>query len=206
MMVIIENWGVMRYDTEHKQRTHEKVVHNAAEAIRQYGPDKIGVADLMAKSGLTHGGFYAHFKSKDDLVAEAISYMFEERLEAFRNCMSGVEPAEGLAKYIDLYLSTRHRDKRDKGCPVASLAGDIARMPVVARKRFEIGINNLSVGLSDTLKALQAPEPEMLAASIGAEMVGAMAIARAVSNADISERILEVTRTSIKKRIGLAIG
>jgi TetR/AcrR family transcriptional repressor of nem operon len=74
----------MRYDAEHRQQTREKVVRKAAEAIREFGPDKISVAELMAKVGLTHGGFYAHFKSKDDLVSEAIAYIFNERYKAAR--------------------------------------------------------------------------------------------------------------------------
>jgi len=194
----------MRYDTEHKQRTHERVVHKAANAIRQHGPDKIGIAGLMSKLGLTHGGFYAHFNSKDDLVAEAIAHMFEDRLEAFRKCMAGVEPAEGLASYIDIYLSTRHRDRRDQGCPVASLASDIARMPLVARTRFELGMQRLTDALADILEALGKPQSKKLSASIIAEMVGAMAIARSIPNAERSEWILDAARASIKERIGLA--
>ena len=72
----------MQYDTEHKKLTREKVVRKTADAIREFEPDKISVADLMAKVGFTHGGFYAHFKSKDDLVCEAISHIFKERHEA----------------------------------------------------------------------------------------------------------------------------
>ena len=194
----------MRYDTEHKQRTREKVVHEAANAIRVHGPDKIGIADLMSKVGLTHGGFYAHFKSKDDLVAEAITQMFEDRLEFLRKCLAGVEPAEGLARYIDLYLGTRHRDRRENGCPATILTGDIARMPPVARKCFEVGIQRMIDTLTEILKTLQKPQPEILAVSVVTEMVGAMAIARAVSNADLSERILDAARTNVKGRIGLA--
>jgi len=193
----------MRYDTEHKQRTHEKVVHEAASAIREHGPDKIGIADLMSKVGLTHGGFYAHFKSKDSLVAEAIAHMFDDRLAVFQKCMAGVEPAEGLARYVDVYLSARHRDRRDKGCPVVALSGDIARMPAAARKRFEAGVQRLTDMLADVLKVLHKPQPEMLAASVLAEMVGAVAIARAVSDADYSGRILDTARASVKGRIGL---
>lgn len=193
----------MRYDASHKQQTRERVVRKAGEAIRQYGPDKIGVADLMAKVGLTHGGFYAHFKSKDDLVGEAISHMFNERYDAFQKCLAGLEPAEGLARYIDLYLSMRHRDRRDIGCPVASLAGDIARMPLVARKRFEVGVQRLTDGFTDILKTLKKPQPELLATSVVAEMVGAMVIARAVSNTEQSEQILDAARFDVKKRIGL---
>ena len=195
----------MRYDTEHKQQTHEKIVKEAADAIRRHGPDKIGVAGLMSKVGLTHGGFYAHFKSKDDLVAEAISHMFEERLETFRKCFAGVEAADGLANYIDLYLSTRHRDRPDRGCPAASLTSDIARMPLVARKCFEVGIQRLTDALADILLTLEKPRPEMLAASIVAELIGAMAIARAISDTELSERILDTARSNVKERLGLAI-
>jgi TetR/AcrR family transcriptional repressor of nem operon len=193
----------MRYDAEHKQRTREKIVRKAAEAIRQYGPDKIGVAGLMAKVGLTQGGFYAHFESKDDLVAEAISHMVDDRYAAFQKCLEGLEPGEGLENYIDLYLSTGHRDKRGNGCPVAALSGDLARMPAAARKRFDAGLERMTNSIADVLKALGRPQPESLAASIFAEMVGAIAMARAVSDVGLSERILDAARDEIKKRVGL---
>jgi TetR/AcrR family transcriptional repressor of nem operon len=193
----------MRYDPEHRQRTREKVVRAAAVAIRKHGPDRIGVAGLMAKAGLTHGGFYAHFRSKDELVAEAISYMFDDRYAVFRKGMEDVEPAQGLAAYIDRYLTVRHRDQPEKGCPLPSLSGDLARMPTAARKRFEDGTRRLTDSIADALRAMKRPHPDALAASVLAEMVGAMAIARAVSNDERSEQILEATRDSIKARIGL---
>jgi len=193
----------MRYDTEHKQRTHEKVVQKAAEAIRQHGPDKIGVAALMAEVGLTHGGFYAHFKSKDDLIAEAIAHMFDERYEAFQKCLEGARPAEGLANYIDLYLSIRHLERRDKGCPVAALSGDVARMSAAARECFEIGVRRQTYAFAEVLKALGQPQPDVLAISVLTEMVGALVVARAMSSADIAERTLEAARYNIKRRIGV---
>lgn len=194
----------MRYDPEHKQRTREKVLHEAAVAIREHGPDRIGVATLMAKAGLTHGGFYAHFKSKDDLVAKAISHMFDERYETLRKCMEGVEPGQGLQAFIDRYLTVRHRNRPQKGCPLPSLSGDLARMPAAARKRFEAGTRRLADSIADVLKVMKHPHPEVLAASVLSEMVGAMAIARAVSNNELSEQILKAARDSIKARIGLA--
>lgn len=193
----------MRYDTEHKQRTHEKIVREAAKAIRQQGPDKVGIASLMARLGLTQGGFYAHFKSKNVLVAEAITHIFDERYEVFQNFLKDVDPAEGLARYIDHYLSTHHRDRRDKGCPVVALNSDLARMPAVAKKRFEAGMQRMTESLADIMKKLNKPQPHALATSILSEMVGAMAIARTVSNTDLSEQILETARTSIKERVGL---
>lgn len=193
----------MRYDIEHKQRTHEKIVREAAKAIRQQGPDKVGIASLMARLGLTQGGFYAHFKSKNVLVAEAITHIFDERYEVFQNFLNDTDPAEGLAKYIDYYLSTYHRDRRDKGCPVVALNSDLARMPTVAKKRFDAGMQRLTESLADILKKLNKPQPHALATSIFSEMVGTMAIARTMSNTDLSEQILETARASIKERVGL---
>lgn len=193
----------MRYDPEHRQRTREKVVHEAAASIRKHGPDRIGVASLMAKLGLTHGGFYAHFKSKDELVAEAISHMFDDRYAVFKKSMEDVEPARGLAAYVDRYLTARHRDQPQKGCPLPSLSGDLARMPLAARERFEEGTRRLTDSIADALRAMKRSDPDALAASVLSEMVGAMALARAVSNNERSEQILEATRSSIKARIGL---
>jgi TetR/AcrR family transcriptional repressor of nem operon len=193
----------MRYDTEHKQRTHEKIVREAAKAIRQEGPDKVGIASLMARLGLTQGGFYAHFKSKNVLVAEAITHIFNERYKAFQEFQQDVDPAEGLARYIDYYLSTHHRDRRDKGCPVVALNSDLARMPAITKKRFEAGMQRMTETLADIMKKLNKPHPHALATSILSEMVGAMAVARSVSNTDLSEQILETARASIKERVGL---
>lgn len=195
----------MRYDAEHRQQTRDKVVHKAAEAIREHGPDKISVAELMAKVGLTHGGFYAHFKSKDDLVNEAISYIFNERYEALKKILEKNGPAEGLSGYIDMYLSTLHRNHRDKGCPLAALTGDLARMPAAARKRFDADLQGQTDLIAAALKAMKQPQPDSLAASVLSELVGAVAIARTVSNEEASERILDAARTNIKARIGLAV-
>ena len=194
----------MRYDAEHRQQTREKVVRKAAEVVREFGPDKISVAELMAKVGLTHGGFYAHFKSKDDLVREAISHIFNERNEALKKILEDSGPAEGLSGYIDLYLSTLHRNRRDKGCPMAALIVDLARMPIAVRKRFDADIQSQTDLIAGALKAMKQPQPDALAASVLAEMVGAIAIARAVSDDETSDRIIEAARTNIKARIGLA--
>src|SRR5262245_36789711 len=170
----------MRYDAEHKQRTRRKVLNEAAAAIREHGPGGIGVADLMAKAGLTHGGFYAHFKSKDALVAEAITEMFDERFEVFLAATEGRSPADGLGRFIDTYLSMRHRDNVKTGCPVPSLAGDLARLPNAARKRFDAGVERWLDAMAALLRAMKRPDPDTLAASVLAELAGALALSRAV--------------------------
>ena len=194
----------MRYDSEHKVRTRQRVLTEAANAIREVGPDRIGVAGLMAKAGLTHGGFYAHFKSKDDLVAEAISQMFEDSYGNFIRWTRDRTPAEGLAKFIDRYVSALHRDRPDRGCPIPSLSGDLARMPVAARARFTLGVKRLTGAVAGLLREMGRADPERLAASTVAEMVGALALSRAVDDPAMSDRILETSREILKARLGIA--
>jgi TetR/AcrR family transcriptional regulator, transcriptional repressor for nem operon len=195
----------MRYDTEHKQRTHQKLIEEASAAIRLSGPDNISVASLMAKVGLTHGGFYAHFKSKDELVAETITYMLEDRIIAFEKSLEGPDLTEALSSYIDAYLSPMHRDARDKGCALTALNGDVARMSDDTKARFELGIERTLNILSDALSKLQILNPKELASSVLTEMVGALAISRTLSNLELSSWLLDNTRASVKKRIGLGI-
>lgn len=193
----------MRYDTDHKQRTREKVLVEAARAIRQSGPDKVGVAALMAKAGLTHGGFYAHFSSKDDLIAQAVDYMFEERLALLQHAAAAEDPAAGLSRYIDLYLSPLHRDRRDRGCPVVALSGDVARMPRTARARFEAGFRNMTTTLTGLLQRMNLADADALATTVLLEMIGALTVARALADSGHSDSILEGAKMSVKHRVGL---
>jgi TetR/AcrR family transcriptional repressor of nem operon len=193
----------MRYDSEHKERTRQRVLTEAAAAIRAHGPDGIGVAALMAKAGLTHGGFYAHFKSKDELVAQAISHMFEESQHRFQSHVDHEDPAVALARYIDMYVSARHRDTPEHGCPLPALSGDLARMPAAARKRFTAGFEGLTRSIAKRLKDMDKAAPERLAASMVAEMVGAIALSRAIEDAAASDRILKTSRDALKARIGI---
>jgi TetR/AcrR family transcriptional repressor of nem operon len=193
----------MRYDSEHKERTRKRVLAEAAAAIREQGPDKVGVAGLMAKAGLTHGGFYAHFKSKDDLIAQAIGQMFEDSYGNFLHWTKDQTPAEGLARFIDNYVSARHRDAPDRGCPIPSLSGDLARMPPEARERFTQGVTTLTDAIAGLLGQTGKPDAEDLAASTIAEMIGALALSRAVGDPATSDRILERSRRVLKQRLGL---
>jgi TetR/AcrR family transcriptional regulator, transcriptional repressor for nem operon len=191
----------MRYDSEHKERTRQRVLSEAAAAIRAHGPDGLSVAALMGKAGLTHGGFYAHFKSKDDLVAQAITHMFDESRQRFMTHADNADPAVALCQYIDMYVSTRHRDSPERGCPLPSLSGDLARMPTAARKRFTAGVESLTEKIAARLEQLDKPQPQKLAASMLAEMVGAIALSRAIEDPAASDRILKVSREALKARI-----
>jgi len=122
----------MRYGAEHKQQTRERVLTQAAKAIREDGPHQLGVADVMAKAGLTHGGFYAHFKSKDELVAATIDAMFAQGRERMALETSDRTPTEALRNYVNFYLSRSHRDARESGCPLPYLAADAPRLTETA--------------------------------------------------------------------------
>jgi len=102
----------VRYDANHKERTRALLLAEAAAAIRSEGPDRVAVSRIMAAAGLTHGGFYAHFPSKDDLIAQAVTYMFDAAYSVFLSATEGRTPADALANYIDVYLSPSKRDDR----------------------------------------------------------------------------------------------
>jgi len=194
----------MRYDSEHKARTRAKVVKEAAATIRAVGPDGIGVAGLMAKVGLTHGGFYAHFKSKEDLVAEAVSQMFDDSRAMFEYRTEGRTPPDGLASYIDFYLSEQHRDQTECGCPLPRLSNELARLPGPARDRFAAGAAGLTRRIAELLEKLGTPDAELASASMISEIVGALALARAVPDREQSNRILAASREGLKRRLGVA--
>jgi TetR/AcrR family transcriptional repressor of nem operon len=193
----------MRYDSEHKERTRFRVLKEAAKAIRAEGPHRVGVAGVMAEAGLTHGGFYAHFASKDDLVVAAMSQMFDEASAKFDSLTAGKPPAAALRAYIDFYLSRRHRDARDTGCPLPSLSADLPRLGVAARRQFAAGIAGLTAAIAGLLSALGRPDAGMLASSALAEMVGALSLARSVADPRQSDAILKASRDGLKLRLGL---
>src|SRR5258705_2301601 len=173
----------MRYDGNHKERTRARVLAEAAAAIRGKGVERVGVAEVMAGAGLTHGGFYAHFKSKDDLLTEAISYMFDDAYASFLRHTEGRAPADALSNYIDAYLATSHRDDRAHSCPLAALSGDLPNMPALARARFADGTERLVAALAKLVKKLCAKNAEALAWSALAEMAGALARWRTAASA-----------------------
>jgi TetR/AcrR family transcriptional repressor of nem operon len=193
----------MRYDTDHKQKTRQRVLKEAAKAIREEGPERVAVAAVMAKAGLTHGGFYAHFKSKDALIAAAIGEMFEDARSRFTRSTEGFSPAEGLVRYIDFYLSPSHRDSRATGCPITALAADLPRLEDAARERYSQGVAGLTDRLAGQLDLLGLDDPAALAHSVVAELVGALSLARATPDAEQSDRILAASRGALKQRLGL---
>src|SRR5262252_1166702 len=126
----------MRYGPAHKQQTRERIVRAAARRFRSRGSENAAIGDLMRDLRLTHGGFYRHFESKEDLFAEAFEQSLKELEDRFTNAIEQAAPGGELKALIDAYLDVDHLDDVAGGCPVAALASEVARRPHGARKPF----------------------------------------------------------------------
>jgi len=193
----------MRYDEAHKGETRRRVVKAAAGAVRARGPDRVGVAEVMAEAGLTHGGFYAHFPSKDALLGAAVGEAFEQSRRALGRIGQGAANAERLGALVDNYVSAQHRDFPAHGCPIALLASDIPRQAEPARRAFDAGVRTLIAQLTEWLEIGPPETREALAGSLVAEMSGAVALSRAVSDPALSDRLLAESRLRLKQRMGV---
>jgi TetR/AcrR family transcriptional repressor of nem operon len=191
----------VRYDAAHKAKTRDLVLTEASRALKESGPDGVSVADIMKRAGLTHGGFYAHFSSKDDLIAAAIERMFESSRERWAHETLERPPAEGLGAYIDWYLSPAHRDSRAAGCPMAALAADVPRMSPACREAFTDGLRRLTTRIEALIAAAKLKDAPALASSVVSELVGALSLARLESDRASSDAILERSRLALRRRL-----
>ena len=189
----------------HKQRTRNRILDEAAKAMREQGHEGISVANLMKNAGLTHGGFYAHFKDRDDLVAEAISRMFEDSKAMVLRHRRLNQPREMLAALIDDYLSDDHRRQVGTGCPIAALGSEAARLPVAARRRFEEGLSTFRTSLRDAIAETGVENPDSVASFALSEMVGALTLARATRNVAEANDLLGHVREQLKRRMSLLV-
>jgi len=128
---------VMRYSLEHKARNHEKILSMAARSFREHGGDSSGIGRVMKDVGLTKGGFYRHFKSKDDLFVEAVARAFDEMGSGMLEVAKSAPEGQALRAIIERYLSTRHANSPGMGCVLAALGPELARKPLSVRKRIE---------------------------------------------------------------------
>ena len=192
----------MRYSDTHKQETRAKVLKAAARAVRAKGPDGVGVSEIMAEAGLTHGGFYAHFPNKEALVAAAVDEAFGQSGRRFGRMTEGMAPAQALAAFVDMYVTPEHRAHPERGCPIAGLSSDLPRQGEVVREAYERGVRAM-VGRILSWLPESAPDRESLAASLVAEMSGTVALSRAISNEADAERLLAEARARIKHRMGI---
>jgi TetR/AcrR family transcriptional repressor of nem operon len=184
----------MRYSKEHKQQTRERILQQATQAFREEGLRGVGVSELMNKLGLTHGGFYAHFKNKEALVIEAYAQGLGEAVEKLESGAAGAPAGEEVRKMIEAYLSEEHRDNPGQGCVMAALAGELCREPSPVRRIFTHGLRAYIDRLATLLPFHARRSREEQAIILLAGMIGCLLLARAVDNRTESDEILRVGR------------
>jgi TetR/AcrR family transcriptional repressor of nem operon len=195
----------LRYPDNHKDETRAKVVKAAAAAVRAKGPDGVGVAEIMKEVGLTHGGFYAHFPSKEALVAAAVGEAFEQGRRRFGRITGERTGLEAFAAFLNTYVTTDHRAHPERGCPIATIASDLPRQGAAVRAVFDAGVTSLIGRVAAWLPGDDAQERQDLAGSLVAEMAGAVSLSRAVSDDAMAQRFLEQSRRRIAARAGIPI-
>jgi TetR/AcrR family transcriptional regulator, transcriptional repressor for nem operon len=179
---------MVRYGKEHKQATRQRIIETAGRRFKQDGIDGSGVATLMADAGLTNGAFYAHFESKEDLIATAIA----DQLRGQNAAINTMAPGQaGVEQFIREYLSLQHRDSPADGCPSAALLDEIARSSDATKRAYTEGL--LAV-IDDVTVRLNPRSPESarpLALGVFAMMVGTLQLSRALADPALSEQVLE---------------
>jgi TetR/AcrR family transcriptional repressor of nem operon len=173
---------VMRYPIEETAAKHERIVKEASRLFRERGFEKVSVGEVMKAAGLTHGAFYAHFASKEELQAAAVAY--GQKVSLQRN-----KAKKNKGSYVDRYLSPLHRDNPGDGCTMAALGQEVARSTPELKAAFERGLEEiLSAQARDRKEAIfQA-----------AAMLGGIVLARAVQDPRLSDEILK----SVRQKLG----
>ena len=180
----------MRKSKQEAARTRERIVEAAALEFRRNGIAGTGLADLMAAAGLTHGGFYRHFASKDQLVAEACAAAMEAGAKTSAAVLSPHRKRNGLEALSASYLSKRHRDDRSGGCPFAALGSELARADENTRAVVTDGLSKYADLVASQLKGLRPDIARGCALAAISTMVGALILARVVTDPKLSALLL----------------
>jgi TetR/AcrR family transcriptional regulator, transcriptional repressor for nem operon len=185
----------MGHSQTEKTRNHDRIVEVAARRIREAGTEAPGVAEIMAAAGLTHGGFYKHFGSRDELIAEAADRTYAESERAVREVIDGAD--DPLAAFADWYLSSEHRDDPGAGCGVVALGNDIARGGDELKSTYTDQVRRYLAHLDELLGTDGGLRPSAAATVALSTLVGALLVARAVDDPELSERILGDAREAL---------
>lgn len=186
-----------RYKADQKQISREEILKRAAERFRQDGVAAVGVRPLMADAGLTHGGFYAHFASREDLIAAAIEYAAESTPGYFREVLAATPEPERLKVLIKTYLRPLHREHMGLGCAVSALGPEIARQSEETRRRFDVRGRGMVRLIAEHLPPGGGPEDRLDRASlVFAQMFGTLQLVRIETDPDVVQRLLQGGRAA----------
>ena len=186
----------MRYSKDHKADTHARIVKNASIRLREKGPAGIGVAELMKESGLTHGGFYAHFDSRDALIGEAFAHAMEGVARRWRRRADSAPEGKGLDAIVNAYLTVQHRDDVGNGCLLPALGAEIARADSKTRKAFTACLEDMVDVVAGEIQGLPPKAARQRGMAIVAVMMGSLLLSRATGNSELSSDLLEAGRQS----------
>ncbi|KWV49647.1 TetR family transcriptional regulator [Bradyrhizobium macuxiense] len=196
----------MRYSKEHKQETHARIVRKASVRLREKGAHGIGVADLMKDAGLTHGGFYAHFDSREALVIEAFNHAMDRGTERWRKIVAEMPPEKRLATIVDGYLTQVHRDDPGHGCAIPALGAEIARESPKTRKAFALKLEQMIDMIADQIPDVPRKTARKQAMATLATMMGTIVMSRVAGNGELSDEVLAAGREAVLGRAAAAKG
>lgn len=185
---------MMPWSKEHKNETRRRIMEAAAKTFRAHGAAGAGLTDVMREAGLTHGGFYAHFKSKDELIAAALKAANSARIARFKDAVSQSPEKSAIGLAVDSYVNSRHREHPENGCSVATLGSELARENGAARHQMSENVTGWLETLAQFAPGSNANEKMRVATGTYAAMIGGLIIARAVEDPHLSDRILADVR------------
>jgi TetR/AcrR family transcriptional regulator, transcriptional repressor for nem operon len=177
----------MRYGKDQKQATRQRILEAAGRRFKEDGIDGAGVAAVMSDAGLTNGAFYAHFASKEDLVANVLADQLRMQRQSF-----DAQPADraGLEAIVRAYLSPEHRDQYADGCPSAALLDEIARRPATTRQAFTDELLGIADDIAARLDPTDAEAARTDALALFGMMIGTLQLARALTDRELSDQLL----------------
>jgi TetR/AcrR family transcriptional regulator, transcriptional repressor for nem operon len=184
----------MRYSPEHKAQNHEKILSMAARSFREHGGHTSGIGPVMKKAGLTKGGFYRHFGSKDDLFVEAVARAFDEMGKGMIEVAKSAPEGQALRAIIERYLSTAHANSPGMGCAFAALGPELARKPASVRKRIEVSREAYRERLLPFISGQTREEKLATFELLFPSMAGVLTAARLKSSPQARERMLSEAR------------
>jgi TetR/AcrR family transcriptional repressor of nem operon len=190
----------MRYSREHKLETHARIVRKASVRLREKGAHGIGVADLMKDAGLTHGGFYAHFDSREALVIEAFAHAMERSTDRWRKLAEQTAPEKRLSTIVESYLTPVHRDDPGHGCAIPTLGAEIARESPRTRKAFAAKLEQMIEMLAEQIPDVPRKAARKQAMAVLATLMGTLVLARVAGNGEFSDEILGAGRDAVLDR------
>src|SRR5712692_7672898 len=190
----------MRYSKEHKLETHARIVKKASVRLREKGAHGVGVADLMKEAGLTHGGFYAHFDSREALVIEAFADAMDRSTERWRKLAEQTPPEKRLATIVGTYLTPLHRDDPGHGCAVPTLGAEIARESPKTRRAFAAKLEQMIDMIAEQIPDLPRKAARKKAMATLATMIGTLVVSRIAGSGEFSDEILAAGRDVVLGR------